>query len=77
VSYGGQTPRGYEILLRSVSVLLEDAHRLAARSINTIIVNTTVHQFTEGLRKRTAFYDELWRDRIVLYNRPVAQLPSL
>ncbi|MDP3721981.1 MAG: nucleotidyltransferase domain-containing protein [Candidatus Omnitrophota bacterium] len=31
-------------------------------------VNTTVQQFTEGLRKRTAFYDELWRDRIVLYN---------
>ena len=31
-------------------------------------VNTTIAQFTEGLRKRTAFYDELWRDRVVLYN---------
>ncbi len=31
-------------------------------------VNTTIAQFTDGLRKRTAFYDELWRDRVVLYN---------
>lgn len=30
--------------------------------------DTTIAQFTEGLRKRTAFYDELWRDRVVLYN---------
>jgi len=31
-------------------------------------VNTTIPQLTEGLRKRTVFYDEFWRDRIVLYN---------
>lgn len=31
-------------------------------------VNTTFHQFSEGLRQRTTFYDEFWRDRIILYN---------
>lgn len=31
-------------------------------------VNTTFQQFSEGLRKRSAFYDEFWRDRVVLYN---------
>jgi predicted nucleotidyltransferase len=31
-------------------------------------VNTTIPQLTEGLRKRTVFYDEFWRDRVVLYN---------
>ena len=34
------TPRGYETLLRGVSTLLEEARRLAARSVNTIITAT-------------------------------------
>lgn len=36
--------------------------------LDLALVNTTIPKFTEGLRQRSAFYDELWRDRIVLYN---------
>lgn len=31
-------------------------------------VLTTIEKFTEGLKKKTEFYHELWNDRIVLYN---------
>ncbi|MFA5311237.1 MAG: nucleotidyltransferase domain-containing protein [Candidatus Omnitrophota bacterium] len=31
-------------------------------------VSTTIEKFTEGLKKKTEFYYELWNDRIVLYN---------
>ncbi len=31
-------------------------------------ISTTVDKFVEGFRKKTEFYDELWKDRIVLYN---------
>lgn len=34
------TPRSYETLLRGVSALLEEARRLAARSVNAIITAT-------------------------------------
>lgn len=31
-------------------------------------LSTTIEKFTEGLKKKTEFYHELWNDRIVLYN---------
>ena len=31
-------------------------------------ISTTVDKFIEGFGKKTEFYEELWRDRIVLYN---------
>jgi predicted nucleotidyltransferase len=31
-------------------------------------ISTTAEKFREGLKKRTEFYDELWKDRVVLYN---------
>ena len=31
-------------------------------------ISTTIEKFTEGLKKKTEFYRELWSDRIVLYN---------
>jgi len=31
-------------------------------------ISTTVQKFIEGVKKKTEFYDELWQDRIVLYN---------
>ncbi len=31
-------------------------------------ISTTIEKFTEGLKKKTEFYHELWSDRIVLYN---------
>jgi len=30
-------------------------------------ISTTVNKFTEGFSKKTEFYEELWKDRIVLY----------
>jgi len=31
-------------------------------------ISTTIEKFTEGLKKKTEFYHELWNDRIILYN---------
>jgi len=31
-------------------------------------VSTTIEKFTEGLKKKSEFYHELWNDRIILYN---------
>lgn len=31
-------------------------------------ISTTIEKFIEGLKKKTEFYQELWNDRIVLYN---------
>ena len=31
-------------------------------------ISTTTEKFVEGFRKRTEFYNELWKDRVVLYN---------
>lgn len=31
-------------------------------------ISTTTKKFIEGFKKKTEFYDELWKDRIVLYN---------
>jgi len=31
-------------------------------------ISTTTDKFIEGFRKKTEFYDDLWRDRVVLYN---------
>lgn len=31
-------------------------------------ISTTVDKFTEGFSKKIEFYDELWKDRVVLYN---------
>ena len=31
-------------------------------------ITTTTKKFIEGFRKKTEFYNELWKDRIILYN---------
>ena len=31
-------------------------------------ISTTTKKFIEGFKKKTEFYDNLWKDRIVLYN---------
>ena len=44
----------------------------AEQGINHILeispVHITINKFIEGIRNKLKFYDELWRDRIVLYN---------
>jgi predicted nucleotidyltransferase len=46
----------------------EDAKRKVSHLLEISPVNVTVDKFVEGIRKKLEFYDELWRDRIVLYN---------
>lgn len=36
--------------------------------LEIVPISTTIEKFTEGLKKKTEFYHELWNDRIVLYN---------
>ncbi len=31
-------------------------------------VNITIDKFIEGIRNKLEFFEELWRDRIILYN---------
>lgn len=31
-------------------------------------ISTTAEKFADGFKKRTEFYDELWKERVVLYN---------
>ena len=31
-------------------------------------ITTTIKKFTEGFKANTEFYDNLWQDRVVLYN---------
>ncbi|MEA3489341.1 MAG: nucleotidyltransferase domain-containing protein [Candidatus Omnitrophota bacterium] len=31
-------------------------------------ISTTIDKFIEGFRNKTEFYDELWKDRVILYN---------
>ncbi len=31
-------------------------------------ISTTTEKFVDGFKKRTDFYNELWKDRVVLYN---------
>ena len=31
-------------------------------------ISTTTGKFVDGFKKKTEFYDELWKDRVVLYN---------
>lgn len=31
-------------------------------------ISTTTEKFVEGFKKKTEFYEELWEDRVVLYN---------
>ena len=31
-------------------------------------ISTTTEKFVDRFKKRTEFYDELWNDRVVLYN---------
>ena len=31
-------------------------------------ISTTTEKFVDGFKKRAEFYDELWKDRVILYN---------
>ncbi len=53
---------------KDVIVVLDKAKVDASPLLEIRPVSTTVDKFVEGFSKKTEFYDELWKDRIVLYN---------
>lgn len=51
-----------------VTTVLNKAKTDAGSLLEISPVSTTIEKFTEGFKKKLEFYDELWKDRIVLYN---------
>ena len=51
-----------------VTAVLNKAKTDAGPLLAISPVSTTTEKFVDGFRKRTEFYDELWKDRVVLYN---------
>ena len=53
---------------RDVSMVLNKAKIDVSPLLEIRPISTTVDKFVEGFSKKTEFYNELWKDRIVLYN---------
>ena len=53
---------------RKIAKVQEDAQRKVSHLLEVVPVNVTMEKFIEGMKNKLEFYDELWRDRIVLYN---------
>lgn len=51
---------------------LLDTKRGAVTDVSPLLelrhVSTTTKKFVEGFKEKTEFYDNLWKDRVVLYN---------
>lgn len=48
--------------------VLRKAKKDAESLLEVNAIMTTREKFSEGIRRRTEFYEELWRDRVILYN---------
>lgn len=53
---------------KDVTVALNKAKIDTSSLLEIRPISTTVDKFVEGFSKKTEFYDELWKDGIVLYN---------
>lgn len=53
---------------RKIIQIHEEAERKISHLAEIATVNVTVDKFIKGTRSQIEFYNELWRDRIVLYN---------
>ena len=53
---------------RDVSTALNKAKIDVSPLLEIRPISTTVDKFVEGFNKKTEFYNELWKDRVVLYN---------
>ncbi len=62
------TVTGKKNLQREISQIFEAAEKEVGSLLKIAPVSSTTEKFVEGTRKKLEFYDELWRDRIVLYN---------
>ena len=51
-----------------VSTILNKAKTDVSSLLEMNPVSTTIEKFSEGLSRRFEFYEELWKDRIILYN---------
>ncbi|MDI6809066.1 MAG: nucleotidyltransferase domain-containing protein [Candidatus Eisenbacteria bacterium] len=51
-----------------VTALLKKAEIDVSPLLEIRPISTSTEKFAEGIKKKTEFYDDLWRDRIVLYN---------
>lgn len=51
-----------------VTAVLNKAKTDAGPLLEIRPISTTTEKFVDGFRKRTEFYNELWKDRVVLYN---------
>ena len=74
----GQWTKGSDIDILTVTSIKDNqkkvikVHEDAERDVSYLLkiepVNVIVDKFVDGVRKKLEFYDEIWRDRIVLYN---------
>lgn len=53
---------------KDVTNVLNQAKTGVSPLLQINAISTTTKKFIEGLKKKIEFYDELWKDRIVLYN---------
>jgi len=53
---------------REITAVLNKAKINASPLLEIRPISTTLEKFIEGLGKKTEFYDELWKDRVILYN---------
>jgi len=51
-----------------ITAVLDKAKTEVSPLLQINPVSTSIEKFQEGIRKRTEFYNELWNDRIILYN---------
>jgi len=53
---------------RKVTTVLNKAKTDLGPLLEISPISTTTEKFVEGFGKKTEFYNELWKDRVVLYN---------
>lgn len=51
-----------------VTPILNKAKADASPLLEISPISTTTEKFIDGLKKKTEFYDGLWKDRVVMYN---------
>ena len=51
-----------------VTPILNKAKSDAGPLLEIRPISTTTEKFVDGFKRKTEFYDELWKDRVVLYN---------
>ena len=53
---------------KDIIPILREAKKDAEPLLEINSITTTRRNFAEGIIRRTEFYEELWQDRVILYN---------